>query len=67
MGVEAGPEVARLGTLQDLVHIVRRPPKQVVIIRRIGDQSAGLNVLAEGIDGGQFVLAQQASGRDCAS
>src|SRR5258705_11140405 len=37
-----------LGTLQNLVHIARRPPKQVVIIRRIGDQSAGLDVLAEG-------------------
>src|SRR5262245_41764884 len=49
-------KLSRLGTLQDLVHIVRRPPKQVVKIRHIGDQSAGLDVLAEGIDGGQFVL-----------
>src|SRR6266446_1946075 len=52
-------KVARLGTLQDLVHIARRPPKQVVIIRRIGDQSAGLDVLAGSIDGGQFVLDRE--------
>src|SRR6266446_2202074 len=52
-------KLARLGTLQDLVHIARRPPEQVIIIRRIGDQSAGLDVLAEGIDGGQFVLDRE--------
>src|SRR5215831_21326975 len=50
---------ARIGTLQDLVHVARRPPKQIVIIRRIGDQSAGLDVLAEAIDGGQFVLGRE--------
>src|SRR5215510_2195695 len=52
-------ELTRLGTLQDLIHIARRPPKQIVIIRRIGDQSAGLDVLAEAIDGGQFVLDRE--------
>src|SRR6266480_2166131 len=52
-------KLARLCTLQDLVHIDRRPPKQVVIIRRIRDQSAGLDVLAEGIDGGQFALDRE--------
>src|SRR5262252_5695868 len=52
-------ELTRLGTFQDLVHVARRPPKQVVIIRRIGHQSAGLDVLAESIDGGQFVLDRE--------
>src|SRR5947208_1735001 len=50
---------ARLGTLQDLVDIARRPPKQVFIIWRIGKQSAGLDVLAEGIGGGQLVLDRE--------
>src|SRR4051794_933591 len=52
-------KLARLGTLQDLVRIGRRSPKEIVKIRRIGDQSAGLDVLAEGIDGGQFVLDRE--------
>src|SRR5260221_7843726 len=52
-------KLAPLGTLQDLFPIAPRPPKQVVIIRPIGDQSAGLDVLAEGIDGGQFVLDRE--------
>src|SRR2546421_12751956 len=53
-------KLARLGTLQDLVHVARRPPEQVMIIRRIGDQSADLDVFAEGIDGGQFAATQSA-------
>src|SRR6516165_777282 len=52
-------KLARIGTLQDLVHIARRPPEQVTIIRRIGHQSAGLDVLAQAIDGGQFVLDRE--------
>src|SRR5262245_53450191 len=50
---------ARLGILQDLVHIARRPPKQVFIIWRIGNESAGLDVLAEWIGGGQLVLDRE--------
>src|SRR5262245_66684602 len=49
-------KLARLRALQDLVHIVRRALKQVVIIRRIGNQSARLGVLAIGISRGEPVL-----------
>src|SRR6266446_5472738 len=52
-------KLARLRAFEDLVHIARRTPKQVVIIRRIGEQAARLDILAEGIDGGQFALDRE--------
>src|SRR5262245_47437336 len=58
-------KLARLGTLQDLVHVARRPPEQVIIIRRIGHQSARIDILAKAKNRGELLLDRKL--RDAAS
>src|SRR6516164_3823576 len=52
-------KLARIGALQDLVHIARRPPEQVIIIRRIGHQSARLDILAKAKNRGELLLDRE--------